>query len=227
MLREHEARTLPGAFMLVLLAVVSVASLVALILFFRDGATLLGWSAVFVLVVAVTCFFGLFMVNPNEAKVLQLFGNYQGTAQEPGLRWTNPFYTKRQRLAAGAELRERAAQGQRPRRQPDRDRGGGGLAGRRHGRGAVRRGRLRELRARPERVRAAEPGDALSLRRARSRARSRCAATPPRSPSSSRRRSRSGSRKAGVEVLEARISHLAYAPEIAAARCCGASRPAR
>ena len=46
----------------------------------------------------VTCFvglFGLFTVSPNEAKVLQLFGNYRGTVREPGLRWVNPFFTKR------------------------------------------------------------------------------------------------------------------------------------
>lgn len=38
---------------------------------------------------------GLFMVNPNEARVLQLFGEYVGTVRMPGLRWANPFYTKR------------------------------------------------------------------------------------------------------------------------------------
>jgi regulator of protease activity HflC (stomatin/prohibitin superfamily) len=38
---------------------------------------------------------GLFVVNPNEAKVLQLFGHYAGSAREPGLRWANPFYTKK------------------------------------------------------------------------------------------------------------------------------------
>jgi len=38
---------------------------------------------------------GLFTVGPNEAKVLQLFGKYQGTVREPGLRWVNPFFTKR------------------------------------------------------------------------------------------------------------------------------------
>jgi regulator of protease activity HflC (stomatin/prohibitin superfamily) len=37
---------------------------------------------------------GLFIVNPNEGRVLQLFGTYIGTVREPGLRWTNPFYTK-------------------------------------------------------------------------------------------------------------------------------------
>jgi len=37
---------------------------------------------------------GLFMVNPNESKVLQLFGTYVGTVKEPGLRWANPLYWK-------------------------------------------------------------------------------------------------------------------------------------
>jgi len=38
---------------------------------------------------------GLFMVAPNEARVLQLFGDYAGTAKTPGLRWANPFYTRK------------------------------------------------------------------------------------------------------------------------------------
>jgi len=40
------------------------------------------------------CLFGHFVVNPNEARVVQLFGRYVGTVREPGLRWANPFYTK-------------------------------------------------------------------------------------------------------------------------------------
>lgn len=38
---------------------------------------------------------GLFTVAPNEAKVMQLFGKYVGTVHDPGLRWSNPFYTKK------------------------------------------------------------------------------------------------------------------------------------
>jgi regulator of protease activity HflC (stomatin/prohibitin superfamily) len=38
---------------------------------------------------------GTFTVNPNEARVLQLFGAYRGTVKTTGLRWANPFYTKR------------------------------------------------------------------------------------------------------------------------------------
>jgi len=46
-------------------------------------------------VVTVVCLFGLFVVNPNEAAVLQLFGKYMGTVKAQGLRWASPFYTKR------------------------------------------------------------------------------------------------------------------------------------
>ena len=38
---------------------------------------------------------GFFLVNPNEAKVLQLFGKYVGSVKTTGLRYANPFYTKR------------------------------------------------------------------------------------------------------------------------------------
>ena len=38
---------------------------------------------------------GFFMVHPNQARVLQLFGAYAGTARDSGLRWANPFYTKK------------------------------------------------------------------------------------------------------------------------------------
>jgi len=59
----------------------------------RDGFQIT-WSAV----LAGLDFFlllGLFVVNPNEGKVLQLFGAYAGTVKTPGLRWANPLYTKR------------------------------------------------------------------------------------------------------------------------------------
>lgn len=38
--------------------------------------------------------FGFFIVQPNTAAVLQLFGAYRGTTRDPGLRWANPFFSK-------------------------------------------------------------------------------------------------------------------------------------
>ena len=49
-----------------------------------------------ILLVPVILFllWGSFVVNPNEGRVLQFFGRYVGTAKDPGLRWANPLYKK-------------------------------------------------------------------------------------------------------------------------------------
>ena len=51
--------------------------------------------ALLVMALVTILWFGFFMVHPNEARVLQLFGAYVGTVRNPGLRWANPFYTKK------------------------------------------------------------------------------------------------------------------------------------
>jgi regulator of protease activity HflC (stomatin/prohibitin superfamily) len=55
--------------------------------------------AAIVLLIALA---GFFTVAPNEGKVLQFFGRYVGTVRDSGPRWTNPFYSKR-----GVSLRVR------------------------------------------------------------------------------------------------------------------------
>jgi len=45
-------------------------------------------------VIVLICYKGFFMVHPNQAKVLQLFGTYVGSVRQTGLRWANPFYSK-------------------------------------------------------------------------------------------------------------------------------------
>jgi len=59
----------------------------------RNGTLALGSLLVAVVDILLLC--GLFVVNPNEGRVLQLFGSYVGTVRVPGLRWANPFYTKK------------------------------------------------------------------------------------------------------------------------------------
>lgn len=51
-------------------------------------------AAILASAVVIVCWAGLFMVHPNEAKVMQLFGKYVGTTHEPGLKWANPFFQK-------------------------------------------------------------------------------------------------------------------------------------
>jgi len=46
-------------------------------------------------IAAVLVLSGLYTLQPNEAAIIQLFGAYRGTTRTPGLRATNPFYTRR------------------------------------------------------------------------------------------------------------------------------------
>jgi len=67
-------------------------------LFFGGGATQQpGYviAAVIAFVILVFLTKGFFQVQPNQGMVVQLFGRYAGTVREEGLRWTNPFYAKR------------------------------------------------------------------------------------------------------------------------------------
>ena len=52
-------------------------------------------AAVAIGLVAFVCLFGLYMVEPNQAAVISLFGKYVGTVKDNGLRWNNPFYSKK------------------------------------------------------------------------------------------------------------------------------------
>jgi regulator of protease activity HflC (stomatin/prohibitin superfamily) len=50
---------------------------------------------ILVFALLVFLFFGLFMVQPNQVAVLQLFGKFIGVERSSGLRWANPFYSKK------------------------------------------------------------------------------------------------------------------------------------
>ncbi len=52
-------------------------------------------TVVLLLAGAALSFVGLYMLQPNEAAILTLFGAYRGTDRSAGLRWVNPFYSRR------------------------------------------------------------------------------------------------------------------------------------
>ncbi len=52
-------------------------------------------SGLLLLILGFVMFPGNFTVQPNQAVVLQLFGRYVGTVKDAGLRWSNPFYSKK------------------------------------------------------------------------------------------------------------------------------------
>src|SRR5687768_4272565 len=58
-------------------------------------------SVIVLAFVAFVMLFGFFIVNPNTARVLVLFGRYRGTERRDGLHWTNPF-TMRHKISLKA-----------------------------------------------------------------------------------------------------------------------------
>ena len=94
MIRERNYGALPGLPMLVLFLAVVILCVLGII---RAGDGSPAMTIGLALVVLMTIFLsaGVFVVNPNEGRVLQFFGDYVGTARTPGLRWANPFFTKK------------------------------------------------------------------------------------------------------------------------------------
>jgi regulator of protease activity HflC (stomatin/prohibitin superfamily) len=59
-----------------------------------EDASLL-WYVVPLILVIVLCLLGFFVVQPNEARVLVLFGKYIGSVRKDGFWWANPFAVKK------------------------------------------------------------------------------------------------------------------------------------
>lgn len=91
MQNETAASTTSGYPMLVVLPVTVLTGIAGAALL--SGVTIKILSLV-VAVLALICLAGFYMVAPNEGRVLQLFGQYVGTDRALGLRWANPFYSK-------------------------------------------------------------------------------------------------------------------------------------
>src|SRR6266540_1434546 len=100
MIREKPAFIAPGLLtflFLVVLELLTIAALVALIIG-RAPALLIVLDIIAIAAVGI-CFGGFLVVSPNEAQVLQLFGNYVGTVNQPGFWWTNPFTLPRHKVS--------------------------------------------------------------------------------------------------------------------------------
>ena len=98
MLQEKEIKPVSGWLMLVILFLVLLFACAQLIGEIRQQHP--GGAVFWALVIAAdgACFGGFVVVNPNEAKVVVLFGTYQGTIKVPGFRWVNPL-ARRRRLS--------------------------------------------------------------------------------------------------------------------------------
>jgi regulator of protease activity HflC (stomatin/prohibitin superfamily) len=89
-----------GWIMLPVLIVFLLGDIALLVFAIKDGIETIGqphgWLVVLSLLLLPLCILlltGFFTLQPNEARVLVLFGDYQGTVRTSGFHWGNPFYT--------------------------------------------------------------------------------------------------------------------------------------
>jgi hypothetical protein len=95
MLREKEHRATNGlAFLLVGLVVLGMSVFGVINAAIAERPGMVGASIALLVLMGIG-FGGLFTVNPNEGRVLTLFGRYIGTVREAGLWFANPFYAKK------------------------------------------------------------------------------------------------------------------------------------
>lgn len=93
--QERKASTSNGGLMLLLTLIVFALMIWSLIQLIRyetglNGVGVAIWSTIF-----VTLLIGFYTLQPNEAAAITLFGNYKGTDRTPGLRWVLPWYTRK------------------------------------------------------------------------------------------------------------------------------------
>jgi regulator of protease activity HflC (stomatin/prohibitin superfamily) len=158
-------------------------------------------GAALVTAVAFVCLFGLFIVTPNHARVLVLFGRYRGTVAREGFYWTNPFTSKR-----SISLRAHNVASEKIKVND--------LLGNPIEIGAVIVWRVHDTAQATFDVEDFEKYVDVQVETA---IREIAKAHPYDDGEELKTELQARLNRAGVEVLEARISHLAYAPEIASA----------
>ena len=196
-------------------------------------------SAPILFIIAIIFLFGFMAVAPNDARVLLLFGEYKGSVKESGFYWVNPFYSKKkvtlrvrnfetggskvseQKDAAGTVVQAQSRTGGRPSKVNDRDGNPIDIS-------AVVVWRVVETAQALLEVDDYEDYVAIQSESALRNLASRHPYDSEDHEVSLRGNTdaicdqlradiQERMNTAGVEVIEARISHLAYSPEIAAA----------
>ena len=117
---ERAISALSGWVMLPVLIGLLLADIALLIFAVKDGAETTGqphgglvFLALLLLPLCILLLTGFFTLQPNEARVLVLFGDYKGTVRTSGFHWGNPFYTNGPRpqgmMAQAAEMQGKLA----------------------------------------------------------------------------------------------------------------------
>lgn len=95
MIREIERKAVPGALALILLLATSVLPVLIFIGGIREDQPGRVVTGLILAVVVSLLWAGLMAVQPNQSRVLTLFGKYRGSVKTDGLWWVNPFMVKK------------------------------------------------------------------------------------------------------------------------------------
>src|SRR5215467_850185 len=105
--RERTVHVQYGGAMLVFLLALLLVDVALIVFAIKDGVETVGHPHVGLFVlgivslpVLIILLTGLFTLQPNEARVLVLFGKYKGTVRDSGFHWGNPFYSNGPQAAA-------------------------------------------------------------------------------------------------------------------------------
>jgi regulator of protease activity HflC (stomatin/prohibitin superfamily) len=239
MVREIEFRPRSGWRVLTMLLIAGASGITLLIQGAILQSALLVLSTMALLVITLVMTAGFMAVAPNNARVLLLFGEYHGSVKTSGFYWVNPFYSKKK-----VSLRVRNFET--GSHQTPEEKNTSGTVVRAKGRSASRPSKVNDRDGNPIEIsavvvwRVVETAEALlevddyeDYVAIQSEAALRGLSTRHPYDSEDHEISLRGNtadisdqlrqdiqerlNQAGVHVIEARISHLAYAPEIAAA----------
>jgi len=94
MYRESEYQASPGLPALFLFILLALGALATVVTGAKSQEALMAIAGALLLIVSVLGFAGLFVVNPGDAKALVLFGSYKGTVKRAGFWFANPFLVK-------------------------------------------------------------------------------------------------------------------------------------
>ena len=94
-MKENPIRSLPGIPVLLMVIVGLLAGGFAIISGAKTAMPALVVAGALLDALAILVVIGLYMVEPNQAAVVSLFGKYVGTVKDNGLRWNNPFFGKK------------------------------------------------------------------------------------------------------------------------------------
>jgi regulator of protease activity HflC (stomatin/prohibitin superfamily) len=94
-MKENQTNSKNGIAVLLLSLAIMIVAFYAFFIGTKSSNGYMVFSAIVTLVFSIFIMTGLYMVEPNQAAVLSLFGKYVGTVKEQGLRWNNPFFNKK------------------------------------------------------------------------------------------------------------------------------------